>query len=103
MPNATVAEMRRGVARVRDAFVWHGRDGLAYVTTLLALCHRAVELRGFVRSQPLLGEAGCAPIAAAVPGAGGGPRPARCASTNRRPNSMRWSWPARPPARSPCD
>ena len=67
VPNRTVDRTRRRLARVRDAFAWD-RGGLAYNATLLALCHRAVELRGGLVGQPRAGEAACAPLAAGIPG-----------------------------------
>ena len=48
---------------LRQALAW---DRLAYNYTLLALCHRAVELRGTLKSGS---RAGCAQMARALPGA----------------------------------
>ena len=54
--------MRSQARRARRAFLW-GPGGLAYNYTILALCHRAVELRGALRA----GGASCATLAEALP------------------------------------
>ena len=57
-----IKEMRAQLQRVRPAFVWQP-GGLAYNYTLLALCHRVVELRGQLRAG-----GDCAEMSAALPG-----------------------------------
>ena len=59
-----LAAMRRELQRVRAAFVW-GEGGKAYEYTLLAMCHRAVELLGSLRG----GAQGCARLAGPLHGA----------------------------------
>ena len=44
-----VHQMRRALGAVRAAYSW-GKGGLAFKFTLLALCRRAVELRGRLRA-----------------------------------------------------
>ena len=63
--------MRRAGARMRPAFSWARAGGLAYNYTILALCHRAVQLRGRLRAAG----AGCAAHARPLPG--GRPRARR--------------------------
>jgi len=58
--------MRGTRAAVARAYSWAPGIGLAYNYTVLALCHRAVELRGRLRAGAL---ASCAPLASALPGA----------------------------------
>ena len=55
--------MRARARRVRLAFAW-GPGGLAYNFTILALCHRAVELRGALKAGS---GASCATLAEALP------------------------------------
>ena len=43
--------MRRRASQARGAFSL-GVGGLAYNYTILALCHRAVELRGALKAEP---------------------------------------------------
>lgn len=59
MSTRWVVERRRRIRRARNAFVW-GAHGLAYNHTLLALCQRAVELRGALKAV----SRGCARMAA---------------------------------------
>lgn len=56
--------LRRRLGEVRRAFVW-GTAGLAYNFTVLALCHRAWELRGHLKAGAGVT---CAELAAALPG-----------------------------------
>ena len=62
--NATddeIHRLRRSLARVRRAFVWRVEGGgLAYNHTLLHLCQRAMELRGYLKAGS---GADCAPLA----------------------------------------
>ena len=57
--------LRMAGAEHRAAFSWV-QDGLAYNHTILALCHRAMELRGRLKAGP---HASCAPHAAGLTGA----------------------------------
>jgi len=59
-----VATLRAALARVHRAYAWD-EGGLAYEYTVLALCHRAVELRGSLVS----GASACTAQAAKTPGA----------------------------------
>ena len=54
--------MHSQARRVRSAFLW-GPGGLAYNFTVLALCHRAIELRGALKADG----ASCATLAEALP------------------------------------
>ena len=63
--SATFAAKRHRASQARDAFSW-GVGGLAYNYTILALCHRAVELRGTLKAGPT---ASCAALAGALPAA----------------------------------
>ena len=59
-----LATMRRELERVRPAFVW-GKRGRAYDYTLVALCHRAIELHGALHG----GARDCAELSEPLPGA----------------------------------
>ena len=66
---AEIASKRRALEAVRGAFLWlggsaDGTPGLAYNYTLLALCHRAMELHGRLRAGP---RASCDGLAAGLP------------------------------------
>uniref|UniRef100_A0A7S3BN46 Exostosin GT47 domain-containing protein n=1 Tax=Haptolina ericina TaxID=156174 RepID=A0A7S3BN46_9EUKA len=50
LADADLHAMRLRLSRVRSAFLWRGENALAYNYTTLALCWRAVELRGSLRS-----------------------------------------------------
>ena len=53
LPAKTVHEMRRALSPAARALEWRpGLGGLAYNLTVLALCHRAVQLRGSLRAGP---------------------------------------------------
>ena len=68
LPRERVVRMRRRLAAASRAFEWRAEaGGLAYNFTLLALCHRAVQLRG-----RLLSGGGCGPLARALAEATGG-------------------------------
>ena len=59
-----LAAMRERLARVAPAYLWRVEGGgLAYNFTLLALCHRAVELRGRLKAPG----ATCQPLADGLP------------------------------------
>ena len=63
-PAPRVAAMRRALHAAAPAFSWDARaGGLAYNYTLLALCLRAVELRGRLRG----GDASCKRISERLP------------------------------------
>ena len=66
--NVTAPEltaMRAQLSRVAPAYLWRVEaGGLAYNHTLLALCHRAVELRGRLKAAG----ASCQPLADGLPG-----------------------------------
>ena len=62
MSSTKLEAMRSQARRLRSAFLW-GPGGLAYNFTVLALCHRAVELRGALKA----GGASCAALAEALP------------------------------------
>jgi hypothetical protein len=63
LPPTTLHAMRRALAPARRALEWRAsHGGLAYNLTVLALCHRAVQLRGKLHAP----DASCEPLAHAV-------------------------------------
>lgn len=63
--SVNIDAMRRHASQARAAFSW-GVGGLAYNYTILALCHRAVELRGALKAGPA---ASCAALSESLPAA----------------------------------
>ena len=62
-----VHQMRQRLKRVRRAFMWRVEGGgTAYNHTILHLCHRALELRGYLKAGP---SADCSPLAKGLPDA----------------------------------
>ena len=61
LPKEQLYRMRRALAPAARALEWRpSLGGLAYNLTILALCHRAMSLRGFLRAGP---KASCEPLA----------------------------------------
>ena len=92
LSEARLLGMRQHLLNASRAFLWRGKRALAYNYTVLALCWRAIELRGQLRNGQ--GGSACASLAARLPGARPMPRlpewfPASLVGTTERLRKMR--------------